>query len=188
MPELRQNFFTKEWGIIATERAKRPEDLATHCVVEQIPEFVESCPFCPGIESKTPPEVLRYPANSNPGAVRVIPNKFAALSSELQPTRSLQHLRRRIDGFGFHEVIIDSPDHARFMRLLSDAHVASILRVYKQRYNALSLDHRVNHLAIFQNHGTDAGASLQASALAVACDAGDPEPGAAPPIRGSAPL
>jgi galactose-1-phosphate uridylyltransferase len=25
MPELRQNFFTKEWGIIATERSKRPE-------------------------------------------------------------------------------------------------------------------------------------------------------------------
>jgi galactose-1-phosphate uridylyltransferase len=26
MPELRQNFFTKEWVIIATERAKRPEE------------------------------------------------------------------------------------------------------------------------------------------------------------------
>ena len=24
MPELRQNFFTKEWVVIATERAKRP--------------------------------------------------------------------------------------------------------------------------------------------------------------------
>jgi UDPglucose--hexose-1-phosphate uridylyltransferase len=161
MPELRQNFFTKEWVIIATERAKRPEELATHRVVQPIPEFVESCPFCPGNESKTPPEVLRYPANSNPWAVRVIPNKFAALSSEVQPTRSLQHLRRRIDGFGFHEVIIDSPDHSRFMGLLSDAQVASILRVYKERYNALSLDHRVNHITIFKNHGTDAGASLQ---------------------------
>ena len=27
MPELRQNRFTKEWVIIATERAKRPEEL-----------------------------------------------------------------------------------------------------------------------------------------------------------------
>jgi UDPglucose--hexose-1-phosphate uridylyltransferase len=93
--------------------------------------------------------------------VRVIPNKFAALSSDLQPTRNLQHLRRRIDGFGFHEVIIDSPDHSRYMGLLSDAHVAGILRVYKERYNALSLDHRVNHITIFKNHGSDAGASLQ---------------------------
>ena len=37
MPELRQNFFTKEWVIIATERAKRPEELVTHRVVEPIP-------------------------------------------------------------------------------------------------------------------------------------------------------
>jgi UDPglucose--hexose-1-phosphate uridylyltransferase len=162
MPELRQNFFTKEWVIIATERAKRPEDLATHRVVEPVPSFVETCPFCPGNESKTPPEVLRTPAApGEPWAVRVIPNKFAALSSEVQPTRSLQHLRRRIDGFGFHEVIIDSPDHARYMGLLSDAHVASILSVYKERYNALSQDRRVNHITIFKNHGTDAGASLQ---------------------------
>ena len=162
MPELRQNFFTKEWVIIATERAKRPEDLATHRVVEPVPSFVETCPFCPGNESKTPPEVLRTPATpGEPWAVRVIPNKFAALSSEAQPTRSLQHLRRRIEGFGFHEVIIDSPDHARYMGLLSDAHVASILSVYKERYNTLSLDRRVNHVTIFKNHGTDAGASLQ---------------------------
>ena len=161
MPELRQNFFTKEWVIIATERAKRPEDLATHREVQPIPEFVESCPFCPGNESKTPPEVLRCPANGERWDVRVFPNKFAALSTEVQPTRSLQHLRRRIDGFGFHEVIVDSPDHSRYMGLLSDAHVASILRVYKERYNALSLDHRVNHITIFKNHGADAGASLQ---------------------------
>jgi UDPglucose--hexose-1-phosphate uridylyltransferase len=91
----------------------------------------------------------------------VIPNKFAALSSELQPTRSLQHLRRRIQGFGFHEVIIDSPDHARCMALLPDAQVASILGVYRDRYNALSADRRVNHVTIFKNHGADAGASLQ---------------------------
>ena len=162
MPELRQNFFTKEWVIIATERAKRPEDLATHRPVQAVPAFVETCPFCPGNETKTPPEVLRFPADSSgPWAVRVVPNKFCALSSDAQPTRNLQHLRRRIDGFGFHEVIVDSPDHARCMAQLSDAQVANILRAYKQRYNALSLDQRVVHITIFKNHGADAGASLQ---------------------------
>jgi len=160
MPELRQNFFTKEWVIIATERARRPEEMATHRAVQPVPAFVETCPFCPGNENKTPPEVMRVPGG-NSWAVRVIPNKFAALSSELQPTRSLQHLRRRVDGFGFHEVIIDSPDHSRYMGLLSDEHVGSILTVYRERYNALSLDRRVNHITIFKNHGTDAGASLQ---------------------------
>jgi UDPglucose--hexose-1-phosphate uridylyltransferase len=162
MPELRQNFFSKEWVIIATERAKRPEELATHRPVQPIPAFVETCAFCPGNESKTPPEILRAPGGAGEAwGVRVIPNKFAALSSEVQPTRSLQHLRRRIDGFGFHEVIIDSPDHSRCLALLPDTQVASLLSVYRQRYNALSLDRRINHITIFKNHGADAGASLQ---------------------------
>jgi UDPglucose--hexose-1-phosphate uridylyltransferase len=93
--------------------------------------------------------------------VRAIPDQFAALSSEVQPTRSLQHLRRRIAGFGFHEVIIDRPDHSRYMGLLPDAHVASMVRVHKERHNALSFDGRVNHITICNNHGADAGASLQ---------------------------
>jgi UDPglucose--hexose-1-phosphate uridylyltransferase len=162
MPELRQNFFTKEWVIIATERAKRPEELATHRPTVAVPRFVENCPFCPGHEDTTPPEVLRHPRDlSEPWAVRVFPNKFAALSSEATPTRNLQHLRRRIDGFGFHEVVVDGPDHSGCMALMADAHVAQILTVFKERYNALCTDQRVNHVTIFKNHGADAGASLQ---------------------------
>lgn len=161
MPELRQNFFTKEWVIIATERARRPEDLATHRPAQPAPPFVETCPFCPGNENKTPPEITRHPLKyEQPWEVRVIPNKFAALSSELQPTRNLQHLRRRIEGFGFHEVIVDSPDHSSCMALLSDAQVARILTVFKDRYNTLCADHRISHVTIFKNHGADAGASL----------------------------
>jgi UDPglucose--hexose-1-phosphate uridylyltransferase len=54
MPELRQNYFTKEWVIIATERARRPEDLVTHRPAKTVAALVENCPFCPGNESKTP--------------------------------------------------------------------------------------------------------------------------------------
>jgi UDPglucose--hexose-1-phosphate uridylyltransferase len=68
---------------------------------------------------------------------------------------------RRIEGFGFPEVIIESPDHSCCMALLPDAQVAGILCVYKGRYNLLSMDRRVNHVTIFKNHGADAGASLQ---------------------------
>jgi UDPglucose--hexose-1-phosphate uridylyltransferase len=161
MPELRQNFFTKEWVIIATERAKRPEELATHRVIQPLPARVDTCPFCPGNESKTPPEVMRYPVDGQPWQVRVIPNKFAALSSDVQPIRNLQHLRRRVNGFGFHEVVIDSPDHSKCMALLSDEQVAKILGIYKQRYRMLSQDPRINYITIFKNHGVDAGASLQ---------------------------
>jgi UDPglucose--hexose-1-phosphate uridylyltransferase len=162
MPELRQNFFSKEWVIIATERAKRPEELVAKLAAEPVPAFVEGCAFCAGNEIKTPHEIMRLPENpSEPWLVRVVPNKFAALSSELQPTRSLQHLRRRIEGFGFHEIIVEGPDHSRSMALLPDAQVADVLRAYQERYNSLSMDARVNHITIFKNHGADAGASQQ---------------------------
>src|SRR5207245_9496696 len=87
MPELRQNYFTKEWVIIATERAKRPEELGSRRVPKTAPQHVENCPFCPGNENKTPPEVLRIAAEGN-GAwqVRVIGNRFAAVSADRSPT------------------------------------------------------------------------------------------------------
>ena len=161
MPELRQNFFTKEWVIIATERARRPEELATRRPAQATPSFLETCPFCPGNEDKTPPEVMRYPQTKDePWFVRVIPNKFAALSSQARLTRNLQHLRRSIDGFGFHEVIVDSPDHSACMAQLPEAQMERVVAVFRDRYNALCADPRINHVTIFKNHGADAGASL----------------------------
>jgi UDPglucose--hexose-1-phosphate uridylyltransferase len=64
-------------------------------------------------------------------------------------------------GFAVHDVIIDSPDHSHSIAQMSDAHVANVLRVDKSRYDALSLDHRIAHVTIFDNQGTDAGASLE---------------------------
>jgi UDPglucose--hexose-1-phosphate uridylyltransferase len=162
MPELRQNYFTKEWVIIATERARRPEELATHRPAKTVAPLVETCPFCPGNENKTPPEVLRVPAEGN-GAwqVRVVANKFAALSPDAQPTRTIHRTRRSMGGFGVHDVIIDTPDHSQYMALMPDAHVANVLRAYKSRYHALSLDPRIAHITIFKNHGADAGASME---------------------------
>jgi UDPglucose--hexose-1-phosphate uridylyltransferase len=162
MPELRQNFLTKEWVIIATERAKRPEDLVVHHPVKAVESFVETCPFCPGNESKTPPEVLRVPANGNGSwQVRVVPNRFAALARDIEPTRIIHRSRRTINGFGVHDVIIETPDHAQVTARMSDAQVADVLRIYRTRYNELSHDPRIAHITIFKNHGRDAGTSLE---------------------------
>jgi UDPglucose--hexose-1-phosphate uridylyltransferase len=161
MPELRQNFSTKEWVIIATERAKRPEELATHRPPKNTAHFVATCPFCVGNESKTPPEILRIPAGSDPWQVRVVPNKFAALARDAQPTRTVHRTRRSIEGFGVHDVIVDTPDHSQTTALMPAAHVANVLRAYKLRYDTLSRDQRIAHMTIFKNHGVDAGTSLE---------------------------
>jgi len=161
MPELRQNYSTKEWVVIATERAKRPEELATKRERKPVASHVANCPFCPGNEDKTPPEILRVPAGANSWDVRVVPNKFAALSRDTQPTRTVHRTRRSIDGFGVHDVIIDTPDHSQAMAVMDDRHVTNVLRVYKSRCDTLSLDPRIAHVTIFKNHGVDAGTSLE---------------------------
>jgi UDPglucose--hexose-1-phosphate uridylyltransferase len=160
MPELRQNFMTKEWVVIATERAKRPGQVVVHRPSKPAVPFSPNCPFCPGHENQTPPEILRLPDGEGWKA-RVVPNKFAALSREAKPDRTIRRSLRSIAGFGVHDVIIETPNHSLDMALMPDAHVADILRIYKTRYDELSLDPRIAQVTIFKNYGTDAGTSLE---------------------------
>jgi len=160
MPELRQNFMTKEWVVIATERAKRPDQMAVHRPAKPLPSFSENCPFCPGHESQTPPEILRLP-EGNGWKARVVANKFAALSPEAKPERTIHRSLRSMGGFGVHDVIVETPDHSLAMAMMTDQQVSDILRIYKTRHDQLSLDPRIAHVTIFKNHGADAGTSLE---------------------------
>jgi UDPglucose--hexose-1-phosphate uridylyltransferase len=160
MPELRQNRFTKEWVIVATERARRPEELTVKREPKVVPAYVPSCPFCPGNERLTPPEIMRI-ANGESWQVRVTPNKFAALSREADLHRTIHRSRRTLNGFGFHDVIVETPDHSQTTALLPQDYVADIIRCYKQRFDQVSADPRIAHVTIFKNHGADAGTSLE---------------------------
>jgi len=89
MPEMRQNRFTKEWVVIATERAKRPEELKTKHELKPLPSYSPTCPFCPGNEAMSPGEVMRLNGADGNWRVKVVPNKFAALSRVGEPTRKV---------------------------------------------------------------------------------------------------
>ena len=60
MPELRKDPITGRWVIISTERGRRPMDFLRETVA---PLGQKNCPFCPGSEGKTPPEILVYGRN-----------------------------------------------------------------------------------------------------------------------------
>ena len=137
-----------------------PEQLIVHREPRTQVSHSPNCPFCPGNEDQTP-EVLRLPNSDGTWRVRVIPNKFAALAREVPPGRTIHRSRRTIQGFGVHDVIVETPDHSQSMALVSDSHVADVLRIYKTRYDELSLDPRIAHITIFKNHGVDAGTSLE---------------------------
>jgi UDPglucose--hexose-1-phosphate uridylyltransferase len=161
MPELRHNVLTREWVIIATERAKRPHEFARKGNGKRVnPPYVETCPFCPGNEHMTPPATLIIPNNGS-WKVRVTPNKFAALSYEGERHRSFEGIRRTVAGVGVHEVIVESPDHSKSIALLEDSQVETLIDAYLDRFNFASQDPRVEQVTIFKNHGLAAGTSLE---------------------------
>jgi len=163
MSELRQDPATKEWVIIAPERGKRPQQKVKKRPLEEIPSWDESCPFCPGNESQTPGEVFRLPLSDQAPAwkVRVVPNRFAALTLNGDTTRIEEgRFFRKMDGVGAHEVIIETPSHNTPMALMPYEQVEKVLIAYQERYNALKKNRQLKFINIFKNHGWASGTSL----------------------------
>lgn len=169
MSQLRQNPATKEWVIIAKERAKRPEDFNVPRSDEKVPEYDPKCPFCPGNEAQTPKEIFEYrPFGTKAGTpgwwLRAVPNKFAALEDlacEALERKKDKDFFRYMDGLGRHEVIIESPRHDLHLAIMDQKQVEEIFLAYRQRYMELSKDPRFEIIKIFKNHGKGAGTSLQ---------------------------
>jgi len=159
MPELRLNLITREWVIIATERAKRPDDFRQKRERKYLPEHDKNCPFCPGNENKTPGEIMKVTSDGS-WKIRVTPNKFSALNLEGERKRVNDRLKHLVTGVGRHEVIIESNLHNAPTALMPVNDVADILKIYKNRFLDIYKDPRTEHVIIFKNNGEKAGTSI----------------------------
>lgn len=162
MPELRKDPIVGRWVIISTERGKRPSEFE----FTQPATKVGFCPFCPGNESKTPPEVLAYREgsggpNSEGWHIRVVPNKYPALKVEGELNREGDGVYDKMNGVGAHEVIIESPDHRDTLATIPTRQFEEVLWAYRDRIIDLKKDSRLRYILIFKNHGEAAGASLE---------------------------
>lgn len=161
MSELRQDPSTRDWVLIAPERRKRP-----HAVLQPEKRLVTSpgsvCPFCPGHEAETPPEVWRWPDSSGAWQVRVVPNRFPVLEPDGSPHRDVSPYGFvHMPGIGRHEVIIESPDHSADLARADNASLRAVLEAYRARYRALRADGDGGGvILIFRNHGPQAGTSI----------------------------
>lgn len=161
MPEVRLNQITGDWVIIATERAKRPEDFKHIEEKKEVPRHSETCPFCTGNEGMTPPETFRISDGKDGWTVRCVPNKFSALTPEGIIVKRRDNFKECLSGIGLHEVIIETPRHDMTTALLPPEHIVDILVAYRHRQIAFYEDERVEHVIIFKNHGEGAGTSLE---------------------------
>ena len=139
---LRRDPVTGKLAVIAPERRRRPGAPGAGADAAEKPP----CPFCPGNETLTPPELdaFRAPGTRPDGPgwrVRVVPNKYPAFP-------------------GGHEVIVHSPDHGRDLEALDDEAAAEVLDMYRRRLTAhLELEARA--AIVICNRGARAGASLE---------------------------
>jgi UDPglucose--hexose-1-phosphate uridylyltransferase len=138
--ELRRNMVSGKWTVVAPARASRPSD--TGAPDAGAPG---TCPFCPGNETLTPPELDAFraagsPANEPGWRVRVVPNKYPAFDCG-------------------HEVIVHAPDHEAELEDLDGGQVADVLAMYQRRI-AAQYEAGARAVTIVHNRGARAGASL----------------------------
>lgn len=159
MSQLRQNIITKDWVVFATSRAKRPHDFvrSPDRTLTDAPISDPHCPFC-----EVPPEEEEFLRLEQDGRwqVRVIANRYPALSPQGDRLWQTDGIHRSISGVGYHEVLVEHPQHNLTIALMSQGDVVTILRAYRQRYQQIRCDPRIESIIIFKNHGESAGASL----------------------------
>jgi len=138
MSQLRHDPLSGRDVIVAAGRAARP---TTFAPADGDGAATTECPFCPGAEHTTPPEVARAGRGEpdQPGwQVRVVPNLYPIVET--------------------HEVAVLSPDHRSFGELHDDEAVA-VLRVLRDRVHTHLESGHVYGVAIV-NHLEAAGASI----------------------------
>jgi UDPglucose--hexose-1-phosphate uridylyltransferase len=160
MNEIRLNLITRKWVIMAKEKGKKPEDFILHRVKKRLPEFLESCPFCPGNESKTPDEAFRVHAEGG-WRIRVVRHKFSKLSEEGERNRWDTGIKKGVNGIGIHELIVETPMHNMTTANMSVEQLRDVIRTYKDRLTEIYRDPRVEYVIIFKNSGQSAGTSIE---------------------------
>ncbi len=163
MSEIRHDPLTNQWVIIAPERLSRP---GAETMIEPLsrPAADPLCPFCPGNETMTPPEISAVrpqgAANDANWSCRVVPNRFPALRVEPQMKKMGMGIYDWIAGVGAHEVIIDSCRHIAAAADMSQDEWFDSFFVLQQRIKDLSRDFRLQSLLFIKNQGAAAGATI----------------------------
>ena len=147
---------TNRWVIFSPARAKRPSDFkykspATTTTADQIQD---GCPFCLGHEHLCAPEIFRVPTSSDPDwKIRVIQNLYPALDRTLNdpiavaPNPNLNGVEV-LGGFGFHDVVIETPFHSLQLSDLSSQQISEVLLAYKNRILQLAAHSSIHYVQV----------------------------------------
>ncbi|KAL4350889.1 hypothetical protein AHAS_Ahas10G0187100 [Arachis hypogaea] len=164
IPELRKDAISNRWVIFSPARAKRPSEFKSNSPAVSDQQLHQRCPFCIGNEHQCAPEIFRFPPDNPDWTLRLIQNLYPALSRDLPapaPPRLANNLTGSVlDGFGFHDVIIETPVHSVQLLDLSPHDVAQVFLAHIKRIHQLATNDSIKYVQVFKNHGASAGASM----------------------------
>lgn len=145
--------------LVSTVRNLRPRKKEQPAPRDQR-DHVETCPFCLGNESMTPPAIVEY-SDSEHWNIRIVENLYPVLSESAESPVFSDGLRQAIDGYGRHEVIIDHHRHGIAIHEMSTQHLQQLFLAYQTRMRELyQKDERLRYVLVFKNFGPAAGASI----------------------------
>ena len=117
----------------------------------------QSCPYCPGAEAATAPEIAAYrkdgsPANTSGWSVRVVPEPDPYFRVEREMAREGVGMYDMISPRGASELIVESPRHDDTLATLSLEQVESVLWMYRDRLSDLKRDQQIRDILISRRH------------------------------------
>jgi len=123
------------------------------------------CPFCPGNEHLTPPEIVAYrpPGSRRDGPgwqVRVIPERDPYFRIEEELVREGVGMYDRVSTRGASEIVVEDPDHGATLAGMEEERVGRVLWMYRDRILDLKRDSQIRSVVVTRRHGK-AGARIR---------------------------
>jgi len=157
MIEIRKDYLLDRYIILATERAKRPNDF-----IQQNNNISpkETCPFCPENEAMVP-KIYDEIKEEGKWIIRSVQNKYSAVGNEFtSDLRTDNKFFTFASAYGNHEVIVETREHNKEIEDFSYEHIQNIIKMYIKRIKALNDLPHIKYVTLFKNKGKEAGASI----------------------------
>lgn len=142
MAELRKCPLTGQWRLIGGTPSS------------SYANAMDSCPFCPGNEQLSGPEILAFREHSAPDGpgwkVRTVPNAKPVLQVG-RLARSAEGIYDLMTDKGADEIIIEAPEHGRRFTELGLQQIQDILWMYRHRIANLKEDPEIRQVLVFRD-------------------------------------
>lgn len=151
MSQLRKNIITGEWVVLATERARRPED---YIIRHQIkPTHKKFCVFCVGGEAYA----QRIDETKH---AYVTPNKYPAFSGDDLASETSSGFYAKMTGSGRHELVV-LDKHDQPITQIPAEYWEEIVELFRRRITALNKIDAVKFVMPIYNHQAEGGATIE---------------------------